>query len=156
MLIPFFRKYKTKFLWINTRFVYRMNVQCHISPDEHRHTVRHDSGKPTPIVPTVTWDAIFSVDEPKVWATGVGFPARAGVFLFATRSRPAQEPTQPPVQWVGGKANEGWRWSLSSICCQDYEWVELYLICPIRVDDVVLGTGTTALVSQLLTRSPSK
>jgi hypothetical protein len=35
------------------------------------------------------------------------------IFLFATTSRPALEPTQPPVQWIpgsflGGKAAESW------------------------------------------------
>jgi len=34
--------------------------------------------------------------------TGVKFPARTimGIFLFATTFRPAQGPTQPPIQWV--------------------------------------------------------
>jgi hypothetical protein len=30
--------------------------------------------------------------------TGVCFPAGAGIFLFATASRHALEPTQPPIQ----------------------------------------------------------
>jgi hypothetical protein len=31
---------------------------------------------------------------------GVRFPAGAGIFLFDTMSRPALEPSQPPIEWV--------------------------------------------------------
>jgi len=48
---------------------------------------------------------IFS--ENKLWATGwtigvLGFDSRLGlgIFLFATASRTALEPTQPPIKWV--------------------------------------------------------
>jgi len=36
------------------------------------------------------------------WMTGFQFSARAmmGFFLFATASRPALRPIQPPIQWV--------------------------------------------------------
>jgi hypothetical protein len=34
------------------------------------------------------------------WTTGVRLPARVWIFLFATPSRPALGPTQPPIQWV--------------------------------------------------------
>jgi hypothetical protein len=36
------------------------------------------------------------------WTTGVRFPAGAGTFFFATVSRPAVRPTQPPIQSVPG------------------------------------------------------
>jgi hypothetical protein len=36
------------------------------------------------------------------WTSGVRFSAGAGIFLFATASRPALRPTQPPVQWIPG------------------------------------------------------
>jgi len=44
---------------------------------------------------------------------GLGFKSRYGheIFLFSKLSRPALEPTQPPIQWVAkffprGKADE--------------------------------------------------
>jgi hypothetical protein len=39
------------------------------------------------------------------WTTGVQFPA--GIFLFATVSRPAPESTQPPIQRVPGAVSLG-------------------------------------------------
>jgi hypothetical protein len=46
--------------------------------------------------------------------------------LFATASRPALAPTQPPIQqwapgalYVGGKAAEAWSWPLTSISAED-------------------------------------
>jgi len=52
--------------------------------------------------------------------------AKAGIFPFATVSRLAQGPTQPPIQWAlgalpwgkGGKVAAVWSWSLTSIYCQ--------------------------------------
>jgi len=44
-----------------------------------------------------------------------------GIFLFATKSRLAQGPTQPPIQWVpwilslGGRVDGMWSWPLTSI-----------------------------------------
>jgi len=58
------------------------------------------------------------------WTTGVQFLAWAmmGLFLFATISRMALGPTQPPIQWipwaltgVGGKAVKTQSWPLTSI-----------------------------------------
>jgi hypothetical protein len=36
------------------------------------------------------------------WTIGIQFAgmSREGIFLFATPSRPALWPTQPPIQWV--------------------------------------------------------
>jgi hypothetical protein len=37
------------------------------------------------------------------WTAGVRFSAEAKeIFLYSTGSRPALEPTQPPIQWVSG------------------------------------------------------
>jgi hypothetical protein len=46
------------------------------------------------------------------WTTGVRFSAGAvmGCFLFATASRPALEPTQPPIQWVPASLTLGIKW----------------------------------------------
>jgi hypothetical protein len=33
-----------------------------------------------------------------------------GIFLFTTASRPALEPTQPPIQWVSGALSLGEKW----------------------------------------------
>jgi hypothetical protein len=43
----------------------------------------------------------------RCWATGWmigGFESRQGlgIFLFTTASRPALDPTEPPIQWVPG------------------------------------------------------
>jgi hypothetical protein len=40
---------------------------------------------------------------------GLGFDSRRGleIFLFATESRPALGPTQPPIQWVAGALSLG-------------------------------------------------
>jgi hypothetical protein len=37
----------------------------------------------------------------------VRFPAGLGIFLFATVSRTALGPTQPPIQWVTGALSLG-------------------------------------------------
>jgi hypothetical protein len=51
----------------------------------------------------------------KRWATALndrGFESRQGlgIFLFATASRPALWPTQPPVQWVPRALSLGVKW----------------------------------------------
>jgi hypothetical protein len=46
----------------------------------------------------------------KGWTIGVlGFDSRRGlgIFLFATASRKALGPTQPPIQWVTGALSLG-------------------------------------------------
>jgi len=42
-----------------------------------------------------------------IMAIGVQFLARLGIFLFATASRWALGPTQPPIQWVPGVKRPG-------------------------------------------------
>jgi len=36
------------------------------------------------------------------WMTGVQFPLQPGIFIYATTSRLAMGPTQPPIQQVPG------------------------------------------------------
>jgi hypothetical protein len=45
--------------------------------------------------------------EPDDRASRVQFPAGLGIFLFATASRTALGPTQPPIQWVLGTPSLG-------------------------------------------------
>jgi hypothetical protein len=68
---------------------------------------------------------------------GVQFPAGAGNFFFETVSRPALEPTQPPIQWVSGTLYRGGvkrprrEADRSPISCAEVkECVELYLHSP--------------------------
>jgi len=41
------------------------------------------------------------------WTTGLRFPARAKIFLFATKSMPALGPIQPPIQQVSRALSPG-------------------------------------------------
>jgi hypothetical protein len=43
----------------------------------------------------------------KVWTTDWMIGAGLGIFLFTTESRPALEPTRPPIQWVPGVISLG-------------------------------------------------
>jgi hypothetical protein len=40
-----------------------------------------------------------------------------GNFLFATASRPALVPTEPPIQWIPGALPPGVKWQTQNICC---------------------------------------
>jgi len=64
----------------------------------------------------LTWYTVFRN------VNGVHVHAHTPVILvlFNTMSRPAQETTQPPIQWVPGDLSEGkaaevWSWPLTSI-----------------------------------------
>jgi hypothetical protein len=68
-----------------------------------------------------------------------------GYFLFATSSRPALVPTQPPIQWVPGTLTAGviqpWREADHSLPsnAKVKECVELCFLSPIRFHGVVLS-----------------
>jgi len=47
--------------------------------------------------------------------TGVRFPSEAGIFLFATASRPALGPTHPPIRWVLGVLSPGLKRPVSEV-----------------------------------------
>jgi hypothetical protein len=55
---------------------------------------------------SATVDPLLTNSKYKVhnikWGSRVLLPARAGIFSFTTASRPALEPTQPPIQGVPG------------------------------------------------------
>jgi hypothetical protein len=55
--------------------------------------------------------ASFDLDQAMGWLIGVRFPAGDWNFFFAASSKPALEPTQPPIHLVpGGLVRAGVKW----------------------------------------------
>jgi hypothetical protein len=68
-----------------------------------------------------------------------------GIFLFTTASRTALGPTQTPIQWIAGALYMGVKWSgyeadrSPPSSAKVKECVELYLLSPVCLHDVVLS-----------------
>jgi hypothetical protein len=74
----------------------------------------------------------------------VHFLVGAGTFFFATASRSALGPTQPPIQWVLGTPSLGVKWPGNEAdhtppSSADVKSVELYFHSPIHLHGMALG-----------------
>jgi hypothetical protein len=80
------------------------------------------------------------------WRSRFDSQQRQEIFPLTSVSRPALEPTQPPVQWVPGVLSPGvkHRWGVTltthPIYCRGQEWVGAipYLLSPLRLHPCVV------------------
>jgi hypothetical protein len=67
------------------------------------------------------------------------------IFLFTTASRPALQPTQPPIQWIPGALSLGLKlqgreaYHSSPSSTEVKECVDLYLHSPVHLHSAVLS-----------------
>jgi hypothetical protein len=66
-----------------------------------------DDSKVAIIVPVIQREVTLVIDTKNLNCLGLHSWRGLGIFLFATMSRTALEPTQPPIQWVPGALSLG-------------------------------------------------